>query len=266
MIENGFQYAQPRLHARHGSRLDDGTWQQLLAIDSYALFLKHARQTALAPWLQNIGSQSDIYTIERVLREQFRHYTMEVASWLPVAWRPATQWIGHLPDLPFVTYLAENPTVDGHLLLPWMREDRLLSILTQAEMPEGERGAKMGQTGLLLTLLFSVRAGKKVGSAWLSHWRSLWPESGPWSKPLEGLIAQVERHVSVFGTLEKTSTAQAARVELRRQLQLGFRRHTFQPAGVFIHLGLVALELEMLRGGLAKRRLFNFGDERETTP
>jgi hypothetical protein len=35
-----------------------------------------------------------------------------------------------------------------------------------------------------------------------------------------------------------------------------FRKHAFQPAAVFIHLLLVALDMERLRGSVMQRALF----------
>ena len=49
---------------------------------------------------------------------------------------------------------------------------------------------------------------------------------------------------------------QGLRAILDQSLTAAFRRHSQQPAAIFCHLGLVALDLERLRGGLVRRAVF----------
>jgi hypothetical protein len=47
------------------------------------------------------------------------------------------------------------------------------------------------------------------------------------------------------------------RQALLSKLTTAFRKYSFQPAAAFCHLALVALDLEMLRGDLLRRKLFS---------
>jgi hypothetical protein len=58
---------------------------------------------------------------------------------------------------------------------------------------------------------------------------------------------------------EQTATLPAAGnapEALATSLGAAFRRHSFKPAAACAHLGLVALDLERLRGELVQRALF----------
>ncbi|MBF0370139.1 MAG: hypothetical protein HQL52_11850 [Magnetococcales bacterium] len=241
----GFPYAQARIQARHKRHLDETEWERLLAIEAFSPFLQQARETDLAPWLLNIAPETTIHQLEGRLREGFRLHVSEVASWLPIPWQPAVQWTGVLPELPALAYLKGGGTP-----LSWMFEDPLLGPLVDAEGAKG--GAGVADLGLLLT---HDRSEASMLTAWGTHFFRLMPALDRHQKAaFKGLIQLVESHLEALAAALPGS--ETGREGLRRQLVLRFRRHLLKPSAVFIHLFLTALELERLRGALARRLLF----------
>ncbi|MEO5363643.1 MAG: hypothetical protein H7838_08475 [Magnetococcus sp. DMHC-8] len=60
-----------------------------------------------------------------------------------------------------------------------------------------------------------------------------------------------------FPALPDSGAARQARQRLQQQLRELFRRQIGQPAALFIHLALLALDFERLRGGLVLRALYH---------
>ena len=123
-------YLQARLQARHGDRPDDDLWRQLESCVELAAYLDAARATALRPWVQQLAADATVHEIELALRGDWRRYTLAVARWAPLPWRPAVGWMGSLPDLPHLTHLARNERPQS-----WMLSDPVLSPLA-LEDPE----------------------------------------------------------------------------------------------------------------------------------
>ena len=100
------------------------------------------------------------------------------------------------------------------------------------------------------------RRGQSLPEGWASCWQSLWPDmpsgqrAGLWS-----VLSTVREHRSAFSDISAQS-AWRRRDVLADRLRMMFRRYSYQPAAIFIHLLLVALDLERLRGALLQRALF----------
>jgi len=91
-------------------------------------------------------------------------------------------------------------------------------------------------------------------NSWLDYWRSKWPSAPRLTGGLDHLARLMQEHIQ---TLYKSPAAAGdPRDALIMKLTGVFRRYSFQPAATVAHLGLVALDLEKLRGDLVSRQLY----------
>ena len=91
--------------------------------------------------------------------------------------------------------------------------------------------------------------------AWYAEWERHLPPDARAATALAELVRDVGRHL---GRFRAAAVHEAA--PLRRGLEARFiayfRRHPLDPAAAFAWLGICALDLERLRGELARRRAF----------
>jgi hypothetical protein len=122
-----FAYVQARLQARYGERIDDATWSRLEALpNNFPLFLKQTRETSMAPWVSAIDDETDIHSLESRLEEFFLNFLQDVASWVPMGWRPAVSLSQNLFHLPSNTIKQKKPAAQQESLEEWLEEWRAL--------------------------------------------------------------------------------------------------------------------------------------------
>ncbi|MBF0159582.1 MAG: hypothetical protein HQL58_08645 [Magnetococcales bacterium] len=223
-----YGFLQARLQAHHALHLDEAGWQRLIMTDSFELFLTRARGTVLNRWLETVEATGDIHHLELKLLEQLLHYIGTVASWAPSPWRAAVLWTGSLPDLAVHLHRQGGGAVHG-----WM------ATLEDSVVPR------------------TLPTGVDPVVWWLQQWRRLWPRQPDFCRHLEQLTRLVQHYLEQLARLEGHESAQLLGRQLQDKLVALFRRHTMQPAALFSHLLLVALELDRLRGELSRRRLFH---------
>lgn len=247
-----FAYAQARLQARHAELVGAPLWQVLQGVGDYDVFLERARGTALRRWIRPIGAQTGHHEIEASLRGQLRSYVREVTSWMPVPWQAPVLWLLLLVDLPAIYHLAR-----GEEALPWMAQDP--EIRPYAVEDAGGRQRILRESPWE-PLVQRWEAGQSLRAAWSECWQALWPDSPRGSRgPLLGLYLAFERHLEDIGELPSGQVAWKSREALQGRMAREFRRHGGQPAAVFAHLALVALELERLRAELVTRAVYRRG-------
>lgn len=241
-----FALAQARLAARYAALPDDSEWQRLAAARTFAAYVEDARGGRLHPWLKGISALSDAHQIERALRASFFDQVEETASWLPVAWRPATQWLAWLPYLPLFAARAGGASWPA-----WVAGDYRLGPLLD------ETGDLRPSARAVLAPLVTAGDPAAVPGAWANEWQRRWPGlHADLRGHLEELSARVASHLARFQTLPPERTWQA-RGELRERLRLTFHQRLLEPAAAFLYLALVLLDLERLRAGLLGRLLFD---------
>lgn len=247
MNQARFAYAQTRLQARHGLRPQEAVWRRLASTGDLANYLVAARRTPLLPWIEGIQSAETSHVLESHLRQQFRHYVEDVAHWLPVEWRACIIWVGHLPDLPALQFLLQNEETPG-----WMRDDAGLSEFT-TESKSAALDTLLGSDHAYLSKAW--QEGIPLYDAWFEQWQRLWPAKNKLRSGLIYLGRLVRQHLhdEQAATLPATGHLQET---LAAGLNAAFRRYSFKPAAACAHLGLVALDLERLRGELVHRALF----------
>jgi hypothetical protein len=231
-----FAYAQARMQARHGARLQEGDWKMLEGAQSLGLYLDRARATALKRFLGKISPALPPSQIERALREEAKLYAREVAGWIPACWRPAVAWIGVLPLLP---------------------------LMGRAGHDAGSLADEAVQTAFTA---LAVRARSPDPAAVVPLWLDLWQETmprgesaAPALRRLADIAGRTMRRAARSGASDALPTGRSG---LERLLLRGFRSHGATPLAVVAHVGLVFLDLERLRGGLCRRALFGPGEGR----
>ncbi|MGA7800285.1 MAG: hypothetical protein WCC36_05700 [Gammaproteobacteria bacterium] len=243
-----FAYAQARLQARHGRRPSEADWRRLATIRDPSHYLQTARTTELRPWVLGLGHQVPVHEMAAQLRRHFHDYVLQTARWQPAPWRPAVAWAAELPMLPLLREL-----LTAEQLPVWIRADpRLQDIVHDSRTARREALAR----SRWFPMIGAWSRGQTLRAGWVTHWRTLWPAgAGTHGHVLNLLLQRVQTHIDVMAVAPGDS-GRAARESLGTVLLRFFRRYRQQPAATFAHLGLVALDLERLRGEIAERVLF----------
>lgn len=245
-LEGELDYALVRVQARHGARLGPPEWQRLEASRDLAHFLDALRSSSLAPWSATLDSSDDSHAIERTMRAQWRSYVELLASWHPRPWQPWLAWLGWLPTLPLVTRFA-SPDPAPH----WLLADPVCGPLALGS--PAERSAALRRSPLA-PLEAAIGAHQPLARLWRAHWLRLAPAMSCDERALlTAFLALLDRHATALGRADESAL-------LREDLAAGVARLFRRSAGTVIsslcHLALLALDLERLRGDLARRRLF----------
>ncbi|MGO9933409.1 MAG: hypothetical protein ACLPV8_16585 [Steroidobacteraceae bacterium] len=252
-IEGDLDYALARVAARHGQRLDEGAWRRLESSRNMAHYLAATRSTALGGWVSSIDVELDCHAVERALRVQWLRYVDGVAVWHPHVWQAWLAWPAWLPTLSLLAPLGRTDAVPG-----WLLADPLYGPI--APGTAADRATALEHTAL--APLRPVLAGRTgLAAAWSAEWQALRPRSGAVTQHfLRRLMQAIEQHEQAL--LRAADSAEPQRRELADRLQRLFRAAAGTVIVTLCHLALVALDLERLRGGLARRCLFG-DDKRE---
>jgi len=249
VIECGsLDYAQARLQARHGQRVDEAAWRRIETMREFAPLLELARGTALRPWLVSIAADTTAHGIEATLRGHWRALVDEVVTWMPGPWQAALGWCAVLPDLAPLQHLAR-----GGEAAAWIADDGELGELCAAPPPT--RLAVLA-AGPLAALAPAWDAPQAMGRSWLIEWQRRLPQ--PLNEAGDALGQLVHELCDHAGSFAEASPGQGwqLRAALRARISLLLRRAALEPAAAFIHVALCALDLERLRGELLRRVLF----------
>lgn len=241
-----WSYVQARLQARHGERLAEADWRALEAARSIDQYIERARASSLRRFTERLNARMSSHAIERALRDGWRAYVVEVAAWVPAEWRQAVLWTSHLPELPVIDALLKGE------LPGWAKQEPAFAELIERDAQRHAADRKRSQFAPLVAI---GAAEETLAARWTAHWRALWPK-GADNRQLVKLVDMVRAHVEGLDRAGPQETSARYRRDLAQSLTRLFRRQSGTPAAVFSHLALVALDLEHLRGGLVRRRLF----------
>lgn len=252
-MRKNFVYTQTRLQARHGQRPSERTWRLLESQKDLANFLQSARHSSVGQWVTGLQASNNHHFIESTLLSHYRSYVNEVASWAPDQWRKSVRWVVCLTYLPVIDHLLKGNT--GY---NWMLDDVTVKPATTTMLDQ--RMAYLLQTEFAPLFKYKL-LGNSLLDAWIQHWRYLWPErKGRATRTFDHFIQYVQAHRELFMQLPVDRTWRQ-REQLTNKLTIMFRREAYQPVNVFVHLLLVALDLERLRAAILQRHLF--GDYQE---
>lgn len=245
-----YGYIQARLQARHGRRPTDSSWSLLEASTDLASYLQAARGTSLAQWIEPFSPRTRAQEIERSLRADWSGYVARLATWQPPPWQDAVAWVAVLIELPAAVHLLE-----GRGPRRWMYEDPSLAPFVQGDAQTRKQALLSSHLGPILAEVSPERSALDV---WLDRWQRLWPSTGRETRiGFRHLIRLVGAHL--FEMARTADGGTRLRFRLAHGLTRLFRDYARTPVAVFCHLGLVALDLERLRGGLVPRTLFPSG-------
>jgi hypothetical protein len=240
-------YAQARLQARHGMRPTEQLWRRLASTGDLAGFLQQAQQTTLRPWVLGMQATQTSHTLELSLRQHFRRYIDEVSCWLPENWGAVVRSTKRLPDLPLLQYLLRGESAPA-----WLLEDTELRPFTAENMTTRLEALHNSDCYYLAS---ASQRGDSLALAWLEQWQHQWPASRRFATGLAYLARLLRRYLQE-ACAGHVSASGVSRQRLVAGLNHAFRRYSFEPAAACAHLGLVALDLEKLRGELLQRTLF----------
>jgi hypothetical protein len=140
----------------------------------------------------------------------------------------------------------------GERAPPWLLEDAELRPFTSENIAARMEALHNSDCDYLAV---AWQRGDPLYKAWLDQWQKQWPASRRFAAGLVHLGRLLRQYL-----LQPGGGPAAAGGLPRQQLVAGlnyvFRRHSFEPAAACAHLGLVALDLERLRGELLQRALF----------
>lgn len=243
-----WRYVQARLQARHGERLTEDDWRALEAAQSFDHYLDRARATSLHRFVDRLNAAMSSHTIERLLGAAWRDYVADVAAWLGRDWQAAVQWTALAPDLPAIAAVLKDD------IPAWLKDDPRWADVAESDAPQ--RLARLAMSPFA-PLLPAADRSAGLAARWTAQWRRLWPASAKSHARALAELTQlvIDHHAQLTASLPPDTSA-PHRLDLARRLTRLFRRHGASPVAVFSHLALVALDLERLRGGLIRRRLF----------
>ncbi|PLX36245.1 MAG: hypothetical protein C0606_16250 [Hyphomicrobiales bacterium] len=235
-----YAFVQARLQARHGARPLSEDWSRIEAARSLDSFLAAAKASPLAPWVETIDPSGDIHIIEFRLRQQWRRYVDDLSRWQPERWRAATLWLKRLVDLPVIDHVLA-----GGIAPDWVEDDPALAPF--AGWDPAARSKALADAGLAL---FDPANGapRSAAKRWFAEWQRLCPAANK--------AAQAPALLVLLGLEDGGPRGLADREALRHRLIKLFRKGAGTSLAVCSHLALTFLDLERLRGGLARARLF----------
>jgi len=242
-----WSYVQARLQARHGDRLQEPDWRAIEAARSIDQFLERVRGSSLRRFTERITARMSSHAVERMLRDAWRVYVAELADWVPQAWRPAVLWTSLVPHLPLIDGLL------GGAAPAWIEQDPAFAELATTD--RAARRVAPASSPLAALVALGTREGP-LAARWHVHWHSLWPRRPAADRALLEIASAIKAHIGRLEHAGLQETSAPYRGELAIALTRLFRQHAGTPAALFCHLALVALDLERLRGGLVRRRLF----------
>jgi hypothetical protein len=246
-----FAYAQARLQARLGQSSDPADLQRVHAARDLASFIGAVRTTPQRRYATRLAAGMDPHELERHLRYEWVALVEEVARWQPVPWQDAIRWLRWLPYLPALQKLTRGGRPPA-----WTRADPVLGRIVAIE--PALRGEALADSPLQPLRIALETADGDVTAAWRNHWRTLWPATGRHGPALDRIAHDIATLDGKSGQALGGGSAELQRALSQRLLRT-FRRHPLSPAAAVAYLGLAALELLGLRGGVMRRAVVTPG-------
>ena len=243
-----FVYSHTRLQARHGERPGEQDWRTVESQQDLPGFLQSARQTALKNWVSGLQATDDHHLLEASLLARYRDYIEDLARWVPGNWRRSVEWTKSLSYLPALQHLLRGNTPQD-----WMLRD---PVLKQFATTHSDQRSSLLLQSNFADVVLAWQRGQSLPEGWATCWQALWPDMPSGQRAgLRSVVSTVREHRSAFSDINAQS-AWRRRDVLADRLRMMFRHYSYQPAAIFVHLLLVALDVERLRGALLQRALF----------
>ncbi len=240
-----FAYSQARLQARFGQSADPAALQSANASRDLAGFLSAVRASPQRRYTTRLAPGMDPHELERHLRYEWSTLVDEVARWQPTPWQEAIRWMRWLPYLPALQKLTRGGRPPA-----WTRADPVLGHIVALD--PALRGAALAASPLQPFRPALEAGAGDVTAAWLGHWRTLWPAGSRHARAMD----RIARDVALLDAKLREAVGGDSRelhLALSHRLLRTFRRHPLSPAAAVAYLGLEALGLLGLRGGVMRR-------------
>jgi hypothetical protein len=242
-----YAYVQTRLQARHGERPGEEDWRRLRSIGDFGNYLQVAQRSSLNVWVVGMGVNTSAHEIELLLRQRFRSYIDELSRWLGGDWHAAVAWARRLIDLP-----ALNHILSGQPPANWMLDDPELKPFIHVN--ENLRDDAFMESDCRV-FLQAWKKQESLTDAWFREWQLLSPLERHQQSGLNQITRLFAEKIRSQCESPDDNTG-LAREALELELRGAFRRLAGRPEMIFAHLGLVAIDIEKLRGDLVRRSLF----------
>lgn len=227
MIPGSFEYAQVRIQSRYAARADASAWREMEHARELSRLIELARRSGFDRVVARLPTPLGLHALDVALREQWHERVDEVAGWMPLAWQAAVQWCALIVALPFMQYLA-----DGGIPHGWMQDETSFAELSAQLGPEA------------------------VATGWYRELRRSMPRlSEEEAAHFLVFVGIIESHRGAFSRAA-VDDGWRLRQLLKEKLTALFRRSTLAPLAAFAFLALQWLELERLRGEIARRLAF----------
>lgn len=238
-------YAQARVQARFSLRPHEAFWRELEAGRDLPHLVEFIRGSGLRDTSGLLGAALGAHAMEARLRTRWLASCEEVAAWYPASWRPAMRWLGWLPWIAPLGWLAHQGEA-----APWMDEDVVLREFALAATEDRPASLPGGAPGPLEA---TRNPDGDLAATWHAHWRDSWPETDRGTRRgLERLAGAVESLLPGGTSLRLDPLVDATEDTARRL----FRRHAGTPVAGLALIVLSALDYLRLRGALAVARSF----------
>ena len=248
IIPGSIEYAQVRIQSRYATRPDASAWREMEHARELAPLIEVARRSGFDHVVAHLPLPLDLHALDFALRKQWRERVAEVAGWMADDWQAAVQWCALIVDLPFIRYFAA-----GGIAHAWMQRG-------EPFWPVGASGARAAATmraGERLADPHSASVGPEaVAGTWYREWRRRMPHlSEEQAAHFRLFVRCVASHLDAFSNAA-VDQGWRHRQLLEQRLDTLFRRTALEPLVAFVFLALHWLDLERLRGEIARRIAF----------
>jgi hypothetical protein len=223
MSRAAFAYAQARMQARLAKRLGPADWQVLESSHDLGHCLDMAARTGAARAVARLGGAQDVHRIEAAMRAEWEAVAGELARWLPGKWHAGVGWFTRLP------LLARTEARGTPGALP-------------AWLEEGDE------------FQADPRSAASAPQMWLAVWKDRLPSGADRDGLMHALGPLLARYLGTGSGAALPAAMPAP--DLAGYLLKRVRAEAQSPTAIFAFLGLVALDIERLRGILAARAVF----------
>lgn len=242
-----YAYVQTRLQARHGMRPAEDEWRRLRSIGDLGNYLQVVQKSDLSNWAVGLSVNTSVHDIELILRQRFRAYIDDLSRWPADEWRTSIAWVKRLIDLP-----AINHILSGQPPANWMIDDPELKPFIHVNENLRDDAFLSSDCSVFLK---AWKAHEPLVDAWYRQWLAHAPLKKQQQSDLDRLWRLFKKRLQTQCDNPEDST-ELVRESMERELRGIFRSLAGKPEMIFAHLGLVALDLEKLRGDLVRRALF----------
>jgi len=248
MVPGSIEYAQVRIQSRYAARANASAWREMEHARELSPLIEAARRSGFDRVVGQLPMPLGLHELDLALRKQWRERVDEVAGWMPVDWQPAVRWCELIVELPFIRYLA-----DGGMPYEWMQRDACCAHF--CAQPGSQTPATMG--GEAFARLHEPWDGPEaIASGWYREWRSRMPRlSEEEAAHFLVFVRTIESHLGAFSQAA-VDEGWSQRHMLEQKLNTLFRRVTLEPLAAFAFLALQWLDVERLRGEIARRIAF----------